>query len=244
MSENLPFKREEGDEGGNQELKQSKGVCYLTLLQDTSKPCKKSLKDHYVEGAEAGKFYLSTPKKVLNGEIDIVVLDFFKYVVEVNPNNELDIYGRYTLAQANADRIISNPGDWSGVWTTKEGHPLILHYGYIVKVLGHEEEGVAQYSFKKGGIKDAERLNSLLDRKAPDGKDAATHMQVITLKAKGVSNDNGAWFGLEPSWKGWVNEDQYKDALETKKLMSPVSEQIKLEDKSEKKEAEDEKVDY
>lgn len=163
---------------------------YLKLLQDISPECKKS-RDEYVEGAEAGMFYLTASKALLGSKIELIILDYEKVWNEWKPGRE------GFVASHKPDSIEIDKEDYSEWRNPKTGNIIEETTNFFVLVRGHEEEGPALFSLKKTGLKYAKKMIlQLLNQKTPKGSELAMYCGSWALESILNKKGQNDWYNI------------------------------------------------
>jgi len=177
-------------------------------------------RNEYIEGASIGDLVNTITHKNYGKIVDFTVVKFEHIFVEWKPNRG-GFVGYHTPVQAEQKAVDKTV---FGKWVTREGNLLQDTYMFYWVIQGHEADGVVVFSADSADIKNAKKLNSMmLSNRFADGTRALPYHQVYTAESVEVDNGEQTWWQLTYSFKGYVDEKLYLEAVEQRKLLEQKS---------------------
>jgi hypothetical protein len=201
-------KKEEKLDGFEQLNIETMAIPFIKVLNALS-PELNHKKEEFIAGAKIGDIVNSVTRKKYGTEIELVVIKFEHMFVEWKPNRG-GFAGYHTPLEANEIAVDKTFGKWK----TKDGNDLTETYMYYVLIVGHENDGVCIISADSADLKNAKRLNTMMQtQRYGDGSRAYPHCQVYLAKSTEHSNDKGDWNALVYTFSDFVDEKLYNIAM-------------------------------
>lgn len=203
-------------------------IPFIKLAQDLSPQLKKS-KPEYIEGLVVGDFFNSVTGNNYGKTFDFTVIKFEHIFTEWKPNRG-GFVGYHDVDEAYKIAVSTKFNEMK----TSEGNDLIETYMYYILMSGKEKDGVLILSASSTAIKNAKKLNSMMNMQYfANGDKALPYHQVYTAKSSMVSDSKNEWWVIDFSFKEFVNETLYLAAKEQRTLIkSKTIDYAQLENKT------------
>ena len=169
----------------------------------------------FIQGLSQGDFFNTVNKKVYGDEIRAIILKFERIYIEWKPERG-GFVGYHK--QEDLEKIVA---DWTfGAMKTIKGNDLVEYYVYYLLIEGHEDEGVVIMSLASSNLKIAKQLNRMLKtHRLPNGNPAPPYALIFKFYSEQRSNDKGTWYGVDFSFDGYIDQEQYKIIKEERKML-------------------------
>lgn len=203
-------------------------IPFIKLTQDLSPQLKKN-KPEYIEGLAVGDFFNSVTGENYGKTFDFTVIKFEHIFTEWKPNRG-GFVGYHDVDEAYKIAVSTKFNEMK----TSEGNDLIETYMYYILISGKEKDGVLILSASSTAIKNAKKLNSMMNMQYfANGDKALPYHQVYTAKSSMVSDSKNEWWVIDFSFKEFVNETLYLAAKEQRTLIkSKTIDYAQLENKT------------
>lgn len=207
-------------------------VPFIRIAQDLSPQLKKN-RPEYIEGLEVGDIFNSVSGKVYGKEIEFTPVKFEHIFTEWKPDRG-GFVGYHSVQRAYEIATVTTFNKMK----TEDGNDLEEAYMYYVVVKGHEKDGVAIISASSSMIKQAKKLNAMMNMQYfTNGEKALPYHQVYKAKSVLAQSDKHEWYTLEFVFSSFVDEPMYLAAKEQRTLIAEgrtTVDYAALEDKTEK----------
>lgn len=189
-------------------------IPFIKIAQDLSPQLKKT-KPEYIEGLEVGDMFNTVTGVKYGKSFDFTVIKFEHIYTEWKPDRG-GFVGYHTPDQAYQLAVSSKFNQMK----TAEGNDLVETYMYYIIIAGREKDGVAILSVSSTGIKNAKKLNSVMNMQYfSNGDKALPYHQIHTAKSVLMTSDKNEWFVFDFSFKDFVDEALYLAAKEQRGLI-------------------------
>lgn len=189
-------------------------IPFIRVAQDLSPQLKKT-KSEYIEGLEVGDIFNNVTGTIYGKEFSFTPIKYERIYTEWKPDRG-GFVGYHSVQEAYKIAVDTTFNKMK----TEEGNELEETYMYYVVIKGHEKDGVAIISASSSMIKQAKKLNTMVNMQYfEDGTKALPYHQVYKAKSVLAQKDNNEWYTLEFVFESFVDEKIYLAAKEQRELI-------------------------
>src|SRR5215207_2580643 len=178
----------------------------IRVLQDLS-PQVKSRDPAYIEGAQAGDFFIPANGRVIKGNVglEVIPVGFHHEYVEWRPRGQGGIVGKHPLGRLPEDvdefmdknRRKMMRGD-NEIVDTRYHFFLYGDQGYVMSFTGTGHQTSRRWTFMMSSYRQK------------NGSPYPSFARRYLLKTSLKKNAEGEWYGIDIHELGWTNAIQYK----------------------------------
>jgi len=183
-------------------------VPLIYILQDLSSATKKR-DPAYIEGAEAGKFWLrNAPEPIVSGEEGLLVQPCFftKDFVEWRPRADGGGFiGRHAEMPDDVTEVRDPKNKNKVTYVRKNGNEVIETRSHVVRVF--TKNGVVPYVLPFSSTGHTTSRTWMFMMNGHEGAPSFSRKYRLTTREK--TNAAGTWFGVDVKDEGWVTPEEY-----------------------------------